>query len=82
MTTTADQHLNKLLELPFEERAKAARILLESLDEGPPEAGVAESQAAEIARRLRSLADGTANLHDWDEVREGVRARLRGIRKP
>jgi putative addiction module component (TIGR02574 family) len=82
MATTTDQHLNKLLELPVEERAKAARILLDSLDDGPADTGVAEAQASEIARRLQSLADGSAKLHDWDEVRERVRARLRAIRKP
>jgi len=82
MATSTDQHLSTLLELPVEERAKAARILLESLDAAPAETGVAAAQATEIARRLQSLADCTAKLHDWDEVRERVRARLRAIRKP
>ena len=78
--STTETHVRELLKLPLEERARAARILLESLDDARPESGVAEAQAQEIARRLQGLADGSAKLLDWDEVREKVRARLRAAR--
>ena len=32
----------------------------------------------EIARRVKSLEDGTAVLHDWDEVNEEISSILKG----
>jgi putative addiction module component (TIGR02574 family) len=66
------------LELPRDERASLAHDLLESLDE--PLEDPADMEAAwlaEVQRRMREIADGSADLVDWDEVRAEALARLR-----
>lgn len=78
--TRTDDLMTELLGLPVRERAKIARALLESLDAGAPDPDAEEAWAEELARRVRSIEDGTAKLHSWDEVRERVQSRLREIR--
>jgi len=60
----AEEHLQELL-------------LLDSLDEDPEAEAL---RAAELTRRARGVACGTADLIDADEVRQRVAARLRAVR--
>jgi putative addiction module component (TIGR02574 family) len=76
----AEQHLEELLKLPVEERAHAAKLLLDSLDDAPEDAQAEALRAAELTRRARAVSDGTAKLVDADEVRRRVAARLREVR--
>jgi putative addiction module component (TIGR02574 family) len=76
----ADDHIEALLKLPAQDRARAAKLLLDSLD-GEPEDPEAEAlRAAELSRRALAVADGTAELVDSDEVRRRIVARLREAR--
>ncbi len=78
---TAEEHLRELLKQPVEERARAAKLLLESLDidlEDDREA--ASLGSVEIRRRVRSIEDGTAALIDADVARQRIHERLRQIR--
>jgi hypothetical protein len=77
---SANKHLQELLRLPIEDRAYAARRLLESLDDEPPDSSAEELRAAERLRRAIAVADGTAEAVDEDEVRRRIAARVRGIR--
>lgn len=72
--------LDELMRLPPENRVRAARLLLESLDEEPEDPEAEALRAAELTRRARRVADGTAKLIDADEVRRRVAARLRAVR--
>jgi putative addiction module component (TIGR02574 family) len=76
----AEEHIRELLNLPVEDRARAAKLLLDSLDETPEDPEAEELRAAELTRRARAVADGGAELIDADEVRRRVAARLREIR--
>ena len=76
----ADEHLRELLKLPVEDRARAAKLLLDSLDEEPEDPEAEALRVAELSRRARAVADGTAELIDADEVRRRVSARLREAR--
>ena len=68
----------RALELPRDERASLAHDLLESLDEPLEDpADVEAAWLAEVQRRMREIADGSADLVDWDEVRAEALARLR-----
>ena len=46
-----EEHLAELLRLPVDERARAARALLDSLDEDGGETGVEQAQITELIRR-------------------------------
>lgn len=76
----AEEHLQELLKLPVEDRAHAAKRLLDSLDEEVEEPHAEALRAAELTRRARAVADGTADLVDAGEVRRRVAARLREVR--
>jgi putative addiction module component (TIGR02574 family) len=76
----AEEHLRELLKLSVEERARAAKILLDSLDEDPEEPNAEALRAAELSRRARAVADGAAELIDADEVRRRIAARLHEVR--
>jgi len=75
-----DEALSELLQRPPEERARAARTLLESLDEGADDATALEEQTSEILRRMQALEEGRVTLIDYAEVRRRVLARLRSLR--
>jgi hypothetical protein len=77
---SANKHLQELLQLPVEDRAYAARLLLESLDDEPPDSSADALRAAERLRRATAVADGTAETVDDDEVRRRIAARIRSIR--
>lgn len=69
-----------MFKLPVDERARAARALLDSLDEDGEEAGVEQSQVAELIRRMQALQAGQVKLIDDSEARARVAARLRSVR--
>ena len=77
----AQDHLAALLELPLEDRAKAARTLLDSLDEGCDDAGADDAQVAELIRRVQALDAGEVALVDGADARSRVKARLALIRR-
>ncbi len=64
------------LALPAEERARLAHELLISLDE-QEDPDAADAWLAEIDRRVREVEDGTAQLEDWEVVRDRLAQRWR-----
>lgn len=56
-----EEHIEELLKLPVEDRAQAAKVLLDSLD-GERDVGAEEAWAAEIERRIARIQAGQANL--------------------
>ena len=75
----AEDHIAELLKLTAEDRARAARVLLDSLDEGEADPKADEKKAAELVRRARSVRQGSAELIDGAEARQRVLARLSAI---
>ena len=68
MSSRARQILEDALELPEEDRLLIAAELKQSVgNSGSPE-NVEAAWREEVGRRLRSLEDGSAVLHDWDDV--------------
>ncbi len=76
----ADDHLAELLRLPVEVRAKAARTLLDSIDDDDDDINAEASHTAELVRRMNSLDSGQTALIDASEARARVLARLRAVR--
>jgi putative addiction module component (TIGR02574 family) len=71
---------SQAMALPAKERAELAHALLESLhEEADPDAEGA--WLAELDRRAQAVADGTAELIDWDQARERIAARLKARRE-
>jgi len=66
----------KASQLPAEDRAELAGLLIESIEEEPDE-GVEEAWAAEIERRMAEYRAGRVKTIPWAEVRArfGVRRR-------
>lgn len=77
---TVDEHIKELLKLPVEDRAHAAKLLLDSLDDEGEDPSAEALRAAELTRRARMVVSGKAELVDADEVRRRVAARLREVR--
>lgn len=77
---TRAEHLSELLAAPIAERASAARALIESLDDGTPDADAEAAQSTELARRMRALEVGEGRFVDGAEARARVLARLSAIR--
>ena len=75
-----EEHLAELLRLPVDERARATRALLDSLDEDGDDTGVEQSQVTELIRRMQALHAGQVKLIDAAEARARVMARLRSVR--
>src|SRR3990172_1281430 len=76
----AQDHLAALLELPLEDRAKAARTLLDSLDEGSDDAAD-DAQVAELIRRVQALDAGDVALVAGADARSRGQARLALLRR-
>ena len=72
--------LAQALQLPPEERADVAKLLIASLDD-PAEEGVEVAWLAEVERRLRDVDRGTAKFESWEVVRTRIAARLRANRR-
>lgn len=62
-------------ELPENDRATLAGLLIESL-EGEPDPGVETAWAAEIEKRVAELDAGTVQSIPWEEVRRRLLERL------
>jgi putative addiction module component (TIGR02574 family) len=58
----------KASELPTQDRAELAGLLLESIEE-PADEGVEEAWAAEIERRMAAFDAGQMKTIPWSEVR-------------
>ena len=76
----AEEHIRELLKLSTEDRAHAAKLLLDSLDEDGDDREAEALKLAELGRRAQAVHDGTADLVDADEARRRVMARLRDLR--
>jgi hypothetical protein len=76
----AEEHIRELLKLPIEDRAHAAKLLLDSLDEDQDDPEAEGLKLAELVRRANAVRSGTADLCDADEARRRVMARLRELR--
>ncbi len=76
----ADKLRKEVLALPSDERADPAHALLESLHEAA-EPDAESAWITELDRRAQAVADGTANLVDWEAARERIAARLKARRE-
>ena len=68
MTPTVRDLYEKASELPPNDRAELAGLLLESLEE-PAIEGVEEAWASEIERRMSDYRAGRVKTISWQEVR-------------
>ncbi|HYI02481.1 addiction module protein [Hyalangium sp.] len=68
--------LTDVLALPAEKRARIAHELLVSLDE-QEDPTAADAWLAELDQRAREVENGTAELEDWEVVRERLARRWR-----
>lgn len=73
----ANEHIRELLKLPVEERAHAAKLLLDSLD-GESEANAEGEWAIEIERRIAKIESGEADLRPMDEAVARLHRAARG----
>jgi hypothetical protein len=76
----AEEHIRELLKLSAEERANAAKLLIDSLDEDGDDPEAEALKVAELVSRAEQVRSGTATLHDAHEARHRVMARLRQVR--
>ena len=79
---SVEDHVRALLKLPAEDRARAAKLLLESLDEEPDDRSgdvrVEQAWAVEIERRLSRIDAGEAKLVSMDEAVMRLQRAARG----
>lgn len=73
----AEEHIAELLKLPVDERARAARLLLDSFDDFDADPEAERKRIDELMRRAQAVRDGKAELVDGDEARRRVMARRR-----
>jgi putative addiction module component (TIGR02574 family) len=59
----------EVFDLPENERATLAGLLIESLEPAPEDGEVEELWAEEAERRWREIEAGTAETISWEEVR-------------
>ena len=71
MTQDAARLLKQALQLPDNERADLAALLLESLDEADAQVPEADGDA-ELQRRVQEIHDGKADLVPWAEARRMI----------
>ncbi len=62
-----EEHIQELLKLPIEDRAHAAKLLLDSLD-GDADVDAEDEWAVEIEGRLAKIDAGEAKLVPLDEA--------------
>lgn len=77
----SDKLRAELLALPPNERAELAHVLLESLHDEEPDPGVEVAWLSELDRRAQAVADGTAELVDWEDARARIASRLKARRE-
>ena len=75
---SVEEHVQALLRLPSEDRARAVQLLLESLDEEPKDPEVEQAWAVEIERRLSRIDAGQAKLVSMDEAVMRLQRAARG----
>jgi putative addiction module component (TIGR02574 family) len=68
MTPKASEVLAQALQLSPQERELLIDELVDSLDEGPTEAGAEEAWAGEIKRRVDEIRSGKAQLIPGEQV--------------
>jgi putative addiction module component (TIGR02574 family) len=71
VTSEAKALLDQALQLPDDERAEMAALLLRSLDTVTDE-GAEEAWDREIERRLAEVDAGTVELVPWDEAKRRI----------
>ena len=69
MNARVDHFLDKILDLPVEERSALAVALLDSL-ETADEATISQQWRAEVNRRRAELRAGHVQAAPWSEVRQ------------
>jgi putative addiction module component (TIGR02574 family) len=62
-------------ELPAEDRAELAGMLLETLD-GEPDPGVEAAWAEEVERRVRQVDAGEVEMIPWEQIRAELFGRM------
>ena len=62
-----EEHIQELLKLPVEDRAHAAKVLLDSLD-GDVDVDAEEAWGVEIEHRLAKIQAGEAKLISADDA--------------
>lgn len=62
---------DEALALPEDDRARLARLLLESL-EGPRDTDAEAAWNETLARRVRELDDGSVKAVDWEDARREI----------
>jgi putative addiction module component (TIGR02574 family) len=75
MSTDAETLYQAALKLSDDERYYLASRLMESV-EGERDPDYEEAWAAEIARRVEEIDNGTAKMFSWEEVRAQLREGL------
>ena len=78
---TSEEHLRALLGADAEERVRAVRTLLESLEDEPEDLAHEDAWHAEIGRRAEGIAGGHRTTVDGDEALARVRARVTTLAK-
>ena len=73
----AEEHIEELLKLPVEDRAHAAKLLLDSLD-GDVDPDAEDAWALEIERRLARIEAGESKLLSMDEAVARLHRAARG----
>jgi hypothetical protein len=68
MSSRARQIIEEALALPKEELVNVVAELQQQVEATDSDADVEAAWNVELAKRVRSLQDGTAILHDGDEV--------------
>jgi hypothetical protein len=68
MSSRARKILEEALSLPEEDRLLIAAELRGSVDAASPPEEVEDAWRDEVVRRLKSIEDGTAVLHEWEDV--------------
>lgn len=80
---SVDEHVQALLKLPLEDRARVVQLLLDSLDEEPVDGDdakrrIEQAWAVEIERRLSRIEAGQATLVSMDEAVMRLQRAARG----
>jgi putative addiction module component (TIGR02574 family) len=81
MTPKASEVLAQAMQLSPQERELLIDRLVESLDDGPAEAGVEEAWGDEIKRRVDEIRSGKVKLIPGEEVERRIAARMRRARE-
>ncbi len=69
MTSRAHKILEEALTLPEEDRVYLVEALQESIGPVDSQQEVDAAWREEVERRLKSIEDSTAALHDWQDVK-------------